>query len=780
MTLAVLAACILQVFRMETLPSVWLVVVDSLLVTLFVAGLFWRVRGLAHSTGPMPMPAIGAVTFLILWPLLFQFATRSLFAAGDANEVIMLLCVQNGALAAAALSPWRRAGGIAVLLSGFLVLFVTAISQSVAAYALAALFGPTVMWWLMGSYWDRLEGRFAAETRRQVPVRAGILAATVLLLVGGASLVGLAVGSSTIVLCGFMPTSGGNRWSDPYARAGVGDGDMLVAAKDHALSFGPVDSDIFLDSKKSSLYDAFNDVKGEPIIQKKRDRRIAVDQDLIREMEQKAAESQQSGKEFSTVRRMASRWRQKLEDRKANGMLYVVGKTPLHLVLAAYDHYDGVNWSREAKDADLPEIALKDVDGKPWITARRSCGYPIFSGTWQHAVKLINLETNRIPAPCHLAAWHMSRIDRPDFFAWSDDGIAHMPGRETIPQLTVIRLISHRMNLEAIREEGKPSPKTPSSADSRMASYQALDEAVDRNRLEEAVEAWTADVPEGWRQVEAIVEHLRQECQHDPGATAPEHCEDTVSHFLAAGRGPDYLFATTAAMMIRSLGYPARLVSGFYADPRKYDRVAGQTIVEDEDVHFWTEVCIDGHTWIPVEPTPGYQPPLTVLTWRQHLARAFAAGGRWLAGHVLESLAALAMAATLLVFRREVFDALSWVLWLVACFASTRRRVLWTVRLLEWRSWMAGRRRPANRTLHQWYAPFADSGDDADRDSLRQLLDLADWARYSPLETNGSAWPCHTDEIRRSCGLVSWRWTSRRIRRHRPLNPVGSGRRTEP
>ena len=759
--LAILAAGITQCFRFETQSHLGLVFAELGLVILCVALLFRMSRRFPGGNMNMPGSLQALLALLIVLPILVQFVSRPLFGAGDTAEIIMLLCMQNAALGAAVLAQWRRAGGISFLLSGFLVLFIIIITASRVAYVLAALFGLAGMWWLMNAYWDRLQGRFAAETTRQVPVRTGAVLATLFVLTGGVALASLTVSSDTFVLPGFMPSSGGNRGSDPYARAGVGDGDMLVAAKDQAMTFGAVESELFLESELPSLYDVFNDMYGDPKKVRKSQKAISLRPEDSTEFEKDPALSKQSGREFSTVRRKARRWRESLKDRDATAMFYVVGKTPLHLALANYDHFDGTEWSSQQEDTVGPKMSMKNVDGEPWIVAPRSCSYPIFSGTDQHAVKIINLRTIRIPSPAQLNAWHIDRVDRPDFFGWTDDGILEMRGREFVPQLTVVNLNSHRMNLTPLRDR----QPTKFSAGAEMAPYLALPDSVDQDHISEIAHRWTMDVPAGWQQVEAVVEHLRTDFEHDPQVTAPEDCEDTVSHFLAARRGPDYMFASTAAVMLRMLGYPTRVVSGFYADPQDYDRQSRQTIVEDEDAHVWAEVCVDDRTWIPIEPTPGYEPPLTVLSWSQQLAKTTGVIFQWVQANLLLSTVLLGFGIGLIVFRRAVFDFASYAFWMAVSFGSSRRRILWTIRMLEWRSWMAGHSRPQSRTLRQWYEPMAGNAAPEAAESLRSLMTLADWALYRPTHPSEKQWPCTDREIVQRCHCVGRLWTSRHIGR---------------
>ena len=79
---------------------------------------------------------------------------------------------------------------------------------------------------------------------------------------------------------------------------------------------------------------------------------------------------------------------------------------------------------------------------------------------------------------------------------------------------------------------------------------------------------WAGGHPRGWTQIAAIIQHLRMEYVHDRFAHTPEGCDDPLGYFLIhAQRGPDYQFASAAAVLLRVLGYATRLVCGFYVAP---------------------------------------------------------------------------------------------------------------------------------------------------------------------------------------------------------------------
>jgi transglutaminase-like putative cysteine protease len=65
-------------------------------------------------------------------------------------------------------------------------------------------------------------------------------------------------------------------------------------------------------------------------------------------------------------------------------------------------------------------------------------------------------------------------------------------------------------------------------------------------------------------------------------------------------------FATAETLMLRSLGIPTRLATGYATGD--YDPVLNQAVVRERDAHAWVEVYFPGRGWVPVDPSPGYSP----------------------------------------------------------------------------------------------------------------------------------------------------------------------------
>ncbi|KAA1421546.1 transglutaminase domain-containing protein [Nocardioides humilatus] len=92
----------------------------------------------------------------------------------------------------------------------------------------------------------------------------------------------------------------------------------------------------------------------------------------------------------------------------------------------------------------------------------------------------------------------------------------------------------------------------------------------------------------------------------EPFPSLPGHTNGRITRLLAddSGQmvGDDEQYAVAMTLMARDLGWPARVVMGFYPDPTagSGDEVA----ITGDDAHVWTEVRFEGLGWVPFDPTP--------------------------------------------------------------------------------------------------------------------------------------------------------------------------------
>lgn len=128
-----------------------------------------------------------------------------------------------------------------------------------------------------------------------------------------------------------------------------------------------------------------------------------------------------------------------------------------------------------------------------------------------------------------------------------------------------------------------------------------------------------ADVEANWKQylqehepqntyqglANLVMSYLNDHAEYSllPGKT-PEG-RDFITHFLfSQQKGYCVHFATTATMLFRMAGVPARYVEGYCVEGLQ----AGvTTLIEDDKAHAWCEIYVSGFGWVPVDVTPGSQ-----------------------------------------------------------------------------------------------------------------------------------------------------------------------------
>ncbi|MCM1190835.1 MAG: transglutaminaseTgpA domain-containing protein [Acetatifactor muris] len=116
--------------------------------------------------------------------------------------------------------------------------------------------------------------------------------------------------------------------------------------------------------------------------------------------------------------------------------------------------------------------------------------------------------------------------------------------------------------------------------------------------------------------------------------------KDFVEYFLfESGEGYCAHFASSAVLMLRYLGVPARYVTGYAASPGAFSRNAEgdySAVILDRQAHAWAEVYLDGIGWIPIEMTPGAA-PFSVDNTGEQLALAAQLTGEQGSGHASPS-----------------------------------------------------------------------------------------------------------------------------------------------
>ncbi len=685
---------------------------------------------------------LAATAFLATSPVLYAVAARW-FGSPIAFEMSALTTFGAISLALAVVATSNRTQSLSIVVSGFLVLFTASISDEQHAIVLPLVWMLGCVWHLVANRWERLDLALPESVQRTWSLRPVTLLGALLVLAGGGLAIKDRMTEPNRLTFGWMPSSGGNRWSDPAARKGVGTGDAAIAAKQHAESFGAVDSDIFLESTESSLFDMVNDMIGEP---KKAvwERRQAMGNDKVIPMHEKAAKSERGGGSFSTDR-MPPKQHHHFHDASDTSVIQWDGPTGIRLAMHRYDSFDGVEW-RQSADSMSGTLARVEHDTATWFfdPFLRMALLRDPDATSFGRVKVLRLQSQRLPAPMLTAGVHVKDVDRSDFFGVSEDGSFFMPGRERVPPLTVVHVASLKLTEDeiqaslttipairpsdasatAVESEGNAVQASPPELAPTVApSLQTGSAKVDQ-WIAACVEDWTVEGQTPYDQLRSMLDRLRTEFTFDrESSTAATSLEE----FLTSRRGGDHLFATTAALMASQLGLKARLVTGFYVRPNSRDLAAGHACVMPRDVHVWAEVKLNDGRWFEIEPTPGYLPPIYRASWRLRIRRFVAAA--W------PALTCATMALTgLYLSRCWWIDRFLTILWALTGWLGTRRRMRLAMQIIELRARLAGQRRPAGRSQRAWLEQLTRA-DATISSAARQFTDAADVLFFGQGET---------------------------------------------
>jgi transglutaminase-like putative cysteine protease len=129
---------------------------------------------------------------------------------------------------------------------------------------------------------------------------------------------------------------------------------------------------------------------------------------------------------------------------------------------------------------------------------------------------------------------------------------------------------------------------------------QLPDTTPDRVRQLAAEIAAPYDTP--YDKANAIESFLREEIEYNEKIEAPPTHRDPVDYVLFdLKQGYCDYYATSMAVMLRSLGIPSRIVSG-YAQGH-YDPESEAYVVLLQDAHTWVEVFFPDYGWVEFEPT---------------------------------------------------------------------------------------------------------------------------------------------------------------------------------
>jgi protein-glutamine gamma-glutamyltransferase len=112
----------------------------------------------------------------------------------------------------------------------------------------------------------------------------------------------------------------------------------------------------------------------------------------------------------------------------------------------------------------------------------------------------------------------------------------------------------------------------------------------------------TADSANEYDKAANVERYLMSHYSYTLDLSGPR-AKDPLANFLFVRRsGHCEYFASAMTVMLRSIGIPARYVTGFL--PGEFNDVGGDYIIRESDAHAWVEVYFPSYGWITFDPTP--------------------------------------------------------------------------------------------------------------------------------------------------------------------------------
>ena len=146
-----------------------------------------------------------------------------------------------------------------------------------------------------------------------------------------------------------------------------------------------------------------------------------------------------------------------------------------------------------------------------------------------------------------------------------------------------------------------PDPMPPIRRDELLLLPDKLDVRIFR-LAREVVEGATGGVNGDDAKARAIVKYLRTNYGYTLHLL-PATVQDPLANFLFERRkGHCEYFASAMAVMLRTVGIPSRVVTGFASGV--FNPLTGWQVVRASDAHSWVEAWIPGRGWMTYDPTP--------------------------------------------------------------------------------------------------------------------------------------------------------------------------------
>jgi transglutaminase-like putative cysteine protease len=186
------------------------------------------------------------------------------------------------------------------------------------------------------------------------------------------------------------------------------------------------------------------------------------------------------------------------------------------------------------------------------------------------------------------------RYDGPGRVAVDANGTSRLMGADTAPPW------SYEVTSQ-IAAAPATTLRSATGSDPADPKWTAVEPGVP-SRVRTLARQLSASTTTRYDAVQTIDDYLRAHETYDLNSPVPAAGADAVDDFLfVSHRGFCQQFATAAVVLLRSLGIPARLVTGYSHGDLTV--AAGERVMRGVDAHAWIQVWYPGVGWIASDPT---------------------------------------------------------------------------------------------------------------------------------------------------------------------------------
>lgn len=277
-------------------------------------------------------------------------------------------------------------------------------------------------------------------------------------------------------------------------------------------------------------------------------------------------------------------------------VLYVQSAEGHYLRRRVYDHFAERVWSRS-----------KTLE-RPYRLSRGSVDDAEIDGSERRAVVVTvgaDFRDDLIPTPFlpYRVQFPSNALVRDEAFNW----------RAGSPLRTELR---YQIEARSGRHDHRPAHLVRLGGEERQRNLQVS--PLLAVQLRTLALAHAADAASDYEKAVALERYLRENYRYVFDVrTSTQNNTDVLQFLFETRSGHCEYFATSLALLLRTLDIPSRLVTGY--SPGTYNPMTGYREVRVLDGHAWVEAYIDGAGWVPFEPTAAYvgfpaEPPRPATT----------------------------------------------------------------------------------------------------------------------------------------------------------------------